>query len=113
MSSIDQGRFVDWKKATVREPFPGVKVASVSGDKIMLARVDFGPDKIVPEHSHPHEQAGFVVSGEAEFIIDGDKRLLQAGDYYLIPGGIRHSVRSTDQPARCMDIFSPPREEYR
>ncbi|MAG36994.1 MAG: cupin [Dehalococcoidia bacterium] len=113
MTSVDQNGYVDWDAAPAKEVFPGVTLTIVSGEKIMFSRVDLGPDGVVPEHSHPHEQAGFVVSGEAEFVIDGEKRVLRTGDYYMIPGGVMHSARSTGRPTRCMDIFSPPREEYR
>ena len=113
MTSVDQQGYIDWDAAPAKEVFPGVTLTIVSGEKIMFSRVDFAPEAIVPEHSHPHEQAGFVVSGEAEFTVGSEKLMLRKGDYYLIPGGVQHSVRPTVAPLCCMDIFSPPREEYR
>ena len=113
MTSVDQQGYIDWDAAPAKEVFPGVTLTIVSGEKIMFSRVDFAPEGMVPEHSHPHEQAGFVVSGAAEFTVGGEKLLLRKGDYYMIPGGVTHSVRPTVGPLCCMDIFSPPREEYR
>ena len=113
MTSVDQQGFIDWDAAPAKEVFPGVTLTIVSGEKIMFSRVDFAPEGMVPEHSHPHEQAGFVVSGEAEVTVGGETQVLRTGDYYLIPGGVPHSVRQLAGPLCCMDIFSPPREEYR
>ncbi len=113
MTSVEQQGYIDWDAAPAKEVFPGVTLTIVSGEKIMFSRVDFAPEGMVPEHSHPHEQAGFVVSGEAEFTVGGETQVLRTGDYYLIPGGVPHSVRQLAGPLCCMDIFSPPREEYR
>jgi quercetin dioxygenase-like cupin family protein len=105
--------YVDWTQVEAREIFPGVFAQVAYGEKIMLSRVAFTPNLDVPLHDHPHEQFGFVESGEATFIIGGDERLLRAGDYYAIPGGISHEVHAGPDGAVCMDIFSPPREEYK
>ena len=35
------------------------------------------------------------------------------GDHYVIPGGVQHAARGTDHPSLALDIFSPPREEYK
>ena len=40
-------------------------------------------------------------------------RTLQAGDVYCIPGGVPHKVVTLEDPARAIDVFTPPREEYR
>jgi quercetin dioxygenase-like cupin family protein len=54
-----------------------------------------------------------VIEGEADFTVGGELRRLQPGDYYAIPGDVRHGVVVGSQGAVCLDIFSPPREEYR
>ena len=113
MSRAETDYYADWDAAPSRQLFPGVTITVISGAKLMFSRVDIAPGGVVPEHSHPHEQAGYVVEGEAEFTIGGQQRRLHAGDYYLIPGNTLHSVQVGTQGARCMDIFSPPREEYR
>lgn len=80
----------------------------------MLSFVHFErADALVPTHQHPHEQAGVGIEGEFELVIDGDARIIRAGDSYLIPGGTPHSARSVNGPARALDVFSPPREDYK
>ena len=47
-----------------------------------------------------------------EFSIGGVTRLLGPGDIWRIPGGVLHSVRALDTPARALDVFHPIREDY-
>lgn len=84
------------------------------GEKLQIAMVDLAADIEVPDHHHPEEQMGYVISGELEFVIDREKKLCRAGDIYFIPCDIVHSVKVTAEgPARIMDIYSPPREDMK
>ena len=104
--------FVEREKMHRKELVPGTKANLAWGKNIMLSMVEIGPGTVVPMHSHPHEQAGFVVEGEFDFIIGGEKRRLKPGDMYIIPGGVQHSAIGLDKKAVALDIFSPPREDY-
>lgn len=79
----------------------------------MLSVVNFEPNSVVLEHEHPHEQMGVLVSGRLEFTIGDETRLIGPGDQWKIPGGVRHTVRSLDEPAVAIDIFHPVRDDYR
>ena len=104
--------FVDWSARPQRDLFPGVRIAVASGERLMLSRVALEPGAVVPEHHHPHEQFGLVLEGEATFTIGGETRALRAGRLLRHPRG-RHPRRlSGPGGAVCLDIFSPPREEY-
>ena len=105
--------YVDWEGRPVRDLAPGVHLTTVSGERLMLSRVVFDPGSEVPLHQHPHEQFGLVLEGEATFTVGGETRLLRQGDYYAIPGGVLHQVLTGPGGAVCLDIFSPPREDYR
>jgi unsaturated pyranuronate lyase len=104
--------FCDLENREVKEIAPGAKIRTFWGNEMLVAIVDLAANAIVPAHNHPHEQAGTLISGELEMTIDGEKRLIKPGDTYLIPGGVEHSGRTGDTPAKVMDIFSPVREEY-
>jgi quercetin dioxygenase-like cupin family protein len=95
------------------EVFPGVHVCTCWGERLMLSLADVEPNGVVPEHHHPHEQMGFVIKGRARFIIGGVERTLGPGDWYLIPSNVRHKVIALDEPFQALDVFSPPREEYK
>jgi len=84
-----------------------------SGEKMMMMLLELPPGAVVPMHSHPHEQAGFIVEGEMEFTISGEKRRLQKGDFFFVPGGTPHTGTSGPKGAVVLDVFAPPREEYK
>jgi quercetin dioxygenase-like cupin family protein len=92
--------------------FPGVTVQTCAAEKMMLSIVDLQPHSVVEEHSHPHEQVGMLLEGEAVFTIGGERKLLRAGDMYRIPGDVRHKVEMLSGSAKAIDIFCPVREEY-
>lgn len=96
-----------------RELAPGVRTRLMWGERIMLSFVDMAPHATVPEHEHPHEQMGVVLEGEIELLIGAERRNLAPGDTYLIPGGVRHAAWTHDSSARVLDVFGPPREEYK
>jgi quercetin dioxygenase-like cupin family protein len=81
-------------------------------DKMMLCEFFIERDGIVPEHQHPHEQVGYVIYGRLEMTIGGETRVCHPGDTYQIPGGVVHSARALVDTL-LIDVFSPPREEYR
>jgi quercetin dioxygenase-like cupin family protein len=97
-----------------RHLFPGVEIRATAGDDLMLSLVNFEPGSIVPDHSHPHEQMGMMISGQAEFTVGGVTRILGPGDIWRIPGNVVHRVKAVgDDPAVALDVFHPVREDYR
>ncbi len=47
------------------DPFVGVRMAAIEGQRMTLSVVEMEPHSMIPEHSHPHEQVGYMVEGEA------------------------------------------------
>lgn len=94
------------------ELFPGIRSALVAGEHVMLSALDMEDGGVVPEHSHPHEQAGLVIEGRLRLRIGGQERELGPGDAFLIPPHVVHAGVVTAGPARVLDIFSPVREDY-
>ena len=82
-----------------------------SGDRTTLSEVTLQKGGVVPEHDHPHEQTGYLVSGRLLFEMPGLHRELEPGDSWLIPGGVPHKVTALEDSI-AVDIFSPVREEY-
>ena len=106
-------RFWDPKGMVPRQLAPGVTAKISSGEKIMFSLVTLAPNAVVPEHSHPHEQMGMMVSGEMELTVAGETRTLSGNAVYLVPGGVPHKAVAGPEGAVALDAFSPPREEYR
>lgn len=96
-----------------RELLPGVRIRTAWGEKLMVSVVTFEPEAVVPEHSHPHEQMGMGLAGTFELTVDGKAHRIGPGDIYLVPGNVKHSARAFAEPVTTLDLFSPPREEYK
>jgi quercetin dioxygenase-like cupin family protein len=98
-----------------RELSPRVTTRLAWGEKLMLSHVTVQANApIVPLHSHPHEQMGIVMGGKVGLTIGSETREIKKGDMFLIPPNTLHGLAFTfDQPAEILDIFSPPREEFK
>jgi quercetin dioxygenase-like cupin family protein len=95
-----------------REIAPGVKIRIIVGQGLMLGFIDLAEGAAVPMHQHVHEQAGVVLAGTVEMSVGDEKRLLGPGDAYAIPANTPHAARPVGGPARVLDAFHPPREDY-
>ncbi|HEY8447285.1 MAG TPA: cupin domain-containing protein [Thermomicrobiales bacterium] len=93
--------------------YPGITMWSVTGDKIMLLFVRLEPGAVVPVHHHPNEQAGTVLEGVLRLTIGEETRDLRPGDAYVIPPNVPHTATTDENGCLVIDIFSPPREDYR
>ena len=91
----------------------GVQIKALFGDAAMLNLVELEPNAAVPLHSHPHEQLGYVVSGEIVMTIAGEDHTLGVGQAYTIPGGTEHAGTAGAEGCAVLDFFHPIREDYR
>ena len=104
--------FCDVQNRAHKELLPGLRVQSFWGEQMLVITVDLDAGTIVPQHNHPHEQAGTVLAGELSLTIAGETRRLQPGDAYIIPGDVPHSAEA-HTATRLFELFSPVREEYK
>jgi len=111
-ASTESGYFVEAGDGSRHRIFPGVDILTNAGGAIMLSLVTFEPGSVVPDHAHPHEQMGMMISGRAEFTVGGVTKVLGPGDIWRIPGGVVHRVRALDAQAVALDVFHPIREDY-
>ncbi|WP_254546840.1 cupin domain-containing protein [Halomarina pelagica] len=93
------------------EVLDGVELAQLAaGERMSVQHFDIGPGAVVGDHSHEHEQAGYLFSGELVFTVEGEEYPVEAGDSYVIPGEAVHAAENRgDEPAVGVEIFSPPR----
>ena len=104
--------FFDQNEAEAIELAPGVTCRPIWGERIMMGLIDIAPGAEIPDHTHPHEQCGRVLSGAFNLTIDGETRLVREGDHYVIPPGVPHSATGTSSASLALDIWSPIREDY-
>ena len=108
----DQSYFVTMGQGAHHTLFPGVEILTNAGKGMMFSLVNFEPHSLVPDHAHPHEQMGVMISGRLEFTIGGQTRILGPGDLWRIPGGVLHRAQALDGPAVALDVFHPIRDDY-
>jgi quercetin dioxygenase-like cupin family protein len=94
-------------------PIVGLAMQSVTGGKLMANWVTIEPHREVPRHQHPHEQLGIMLEGALEMTIGDETRLLRPGDAYTIPPNLPHGARTHDEGCVVLDVFTPPREDYK
>ncbi len=82
------------------------------GDKTLIAEFRLEKGRILPMHSHPHEQTGYLVSGNIMLIIDGKPHDMRPGDSWSIPGSVEHGAEAIEDSV-AIEVFSPPREDYK
>lgn len=99
--------------ATAVDMVPGVVRRTLSeGAHTMLCELRLEKGSHIPAHTHPHEQTGYLASGRFRFRL-GDRWMeLEAGDSWCVPGDVEHEVEVLEDSV-AIDVFSPPREEYR
>jgi quercetin dioxygenase-like cupin family protein len=105
-------RFRPLDETRAVQMFPGVvRRTLVSGDRQTLVRIALDAGAEVPEHTHPHEQAGTVVEGRIRLRIGAVEREVEAGGAYLIPGDMPHFVQALEATT-LVEVFAPVREEF-
>jgi quercetin dioxygenase-like cupin family protein len=84
-----------------------------SGEHAMLSVVTLAPHAHGTLHHHPEEQWGVLLDGSAIRVQGGEEIEVKKGDFWRTPGNVPHTMRAGPQGARVLDIFSPPRPEYK
>jgi quercetin dioxygenase-like cupin family protein len=107
------GYFVTPIDAPQVEMRPGVHRRTMAmTDEVMVCEFFLERESAVPAHQHMNDQVGYVVYGSMEMTIGDITRVIERGDSYAIPGGIVHSARALVDTL-VIDVFSPPRDDYR
>ena len=96
-----------------RQLAEGITTRIFVGDNVMLSVVRIAPHSSGTLHSHQQEQWGVLLEGECVRMQGDEEVLMKAGDFWHTPGGEAHGIRTADSAATVLDIFSPPREEYK
>jgi quercetin dioxygenase-like cupin family protein len=95
-----------------RQLLDGVQLKTVvHGQRTLMGKFRLSQGAVIPEHAHPHEQTGMLVSGKLRFKMGDEVIEAQAGDCWCVPGDVRHSVEVL-QDAVVVEVFSPVREDY-
>jgi quercetin dioxygenase-like cupin family protein len=71
--------------------------SGVPGKEVVVGTVTLAPGAVVAFHTHPGDEAGYVVKGSVIWKVRGQPdKTLQAGDSFFNPRGSAHSVVGGD-----------------
>lgn len=98
---------------THRQLIDGVQLGTmVHGEKTLMAQFKLEKGRALPDHSHPHEQTGLLISGHIVITIDGTEHEALPGDSWCIGSDVPHSARALEDSV-AIEVFSPVREDYK
>ena len=91
----------------------GISTRIFCGVQAMLSIVTIGPTASGKIHSHSQEQWGFLIEGSGVRIQGNEEIEINKGDFWQTPGGVDHGIIGGPEGAKVLDVFSPPRDEYK
>jgi quercetin dioxygenase-like cupin family protein len=83
----------------------------VYGDHTLMVEFRLQKGAVLPLHSHPHEQTGYLVSGNIRLTIGAEIRDMLPGDSWCIAGDLLHCAEIIENSV-AIEVFSPVREDY-
>ncbi|MFZ5496670.1 MAG: cupin domain-containing protein [Verrucomicrobiota bacterium] len=104
--------FVASTAAQQRTSFGVLFDVLATGPQSMMTKMRYRVDNIIPFHSHPNEQIGYLLSGRIRVRTRDAQVELHPGDSYSIPANVEHSIEILEA-AEEVQVFTPPREDFR
>jgi quercetin dioxygenase-like cupin family protein len=90
----------------------GIRIKTlVHGAETLMTEFVMDKGALLIEHSHPHEQTGYLVKGKINLFIAGKSRQLNPGDSWSVPSGVKHKAEILED-SLAIEVFSPCRDEY-
>ncbi|MCU0615125.1 MAG: cupin domain-containing protein [Desulfobacterales bacterium] len=108
----EQILFYKVNESGYKQVLPGINLKTlVYGEKTLFSEFRMEADSRLPNHSHPHEQTGYLVQGRIRLTIGPDTFEVGPGDSWCIPGNTDHSAEILENSV-AIEVFSPVREDY-
>lgn len=108
---------VDFAYARASDACPTTPEAGVTrtlgayNQKFLLVHNRFAKHWVGVAHSHPHDQAVYVVLGHIRVVCAEQTVELRAGDSFVVGGGVEHQVAALEESV-AVDLFTPCRQEF-
>lgn len=95
-----------------KEVLSGIRIKTINyGKETLMTEFLLEKDYVLSEHSHVHEQTGYLVKGKIKLFINGASRILLPGDSWNIPSETKHKAEIIEDSV-AIEVFSPSREDY-
>lgn len=111
--SEPKGRVIHVQDLPIQSLVEGAVSRLLFGERIMLSFIEIAPHTHFPRHRHPEEQFMVVLEGEIDEIVEDQIIRLREGDVCYLPSNVVHGGYTYESSCRAIDIFSPPRGDYR
>lgn len=96
-----------------QSPIEGITQKTlVYGEKTLMTEFHLKRGSVLPRHSHPHEQTGYLVSGKIRLQIEDQTFDCGPGDSWCVAGDAQHGADIL-KDAVAIEVFSPVREDYK
>jgi len=94
------------------EIIDGIRIKTLCfGKSMLMTEFLLRKDAILPEHSHPYEQTGYLIKGKIKLFIGDLVRYLVPGDSWNIAKDVLHRAEILEDSV-AIEVFSPAREDY-
>ncbi len=105
---------INWDDVPVEEVNAQMKRQIITGERMMVARMQLADGFVVPLHTHDNEQITQIISGRMRFWFGPDKehqREYGPGDVVVIPSNMPHEALMLGDVVE-MDMWAPPRQDW-
>ena len=104
--------FAKHSETGYRQALPGILMKTLCyGEKTLMTEFVMEPGSLLPLHSHPFEQTGYLVKGRIRLSIGGVEHDVRPGDSWCIGMNVEHGAAIVDDSV-AVEVFSPRRDEY-
>ena len=105
--------FGDLAAIAPQQIWEGVVARPLHGDQLTMALIELEPNCHVPEHHHVNEQVGVLIRGSMPMRVGDVTRELGTGVTWRILGDVPHEVHTGPDGALAVEMWSPPREDWK
>ncbi len=106
-------RIVQYADVPMTELVPGCDSHLIFGERVLVSFLTMSANAVFPPHRHEAEQIMCVLEGYMDEIIEDKLYRVKAGDVIILPSNIEHGGVLYEVDCKVIDIFSPPREDFR
>lgn len=86
------------------------RVLSYNED-LMTVQVAFEAGAVGAEHTHPHTQCTYVLSGRFRYSVEEEAVELAPGDSIVVSSGLPHGTVCLEEGV-LLDVFTPMRRDF-
>ena len=105
--------FLTLQEISPKEIMPGFRGRFIHGDAMTVGHWEIDAGSELPTHTHPQEMIINMMEGQFELTVDGQTRArLPRVPLLSSRGNVPHSGRAITD-CRIIDVWSPPRDDYR